>query len=334
MSLFAILDLEGEVQINDKTRFNASKSFNTKDSLEIASIEIKAGLDGSFIECFNPDKNECYLDWAFDNTSIDVNSSNSDLVFSESDGVNLSTNLTGGTYTLSQYVTEVVSKLNAAGALTYSGSVSDNIVTITADGTFELKSCSVQEQLHIDLEDSGTSVESNYIEYGLKAITVTVENNESTPETASRVYFQKVYSEDGDYLFSDDSDLITHESDIMSWVADGRATFKNFHRRAQKLIMQWIDENGYTDIYGNKFKKRDLVDKEEVRQWSTFMTLRLIYESLISQTDDVFEKKAMRALDLENSARKRVILRIDTDKSGDLDIGEQMGIGSISLFRR
>lgn len=332
MSIFSILELENEVQIGDKTRLHASKSFNTRNSIEINSITIKPELSASAIECFHPDYVERYIDWAYTNTSIDVDSNNNDIIFSESGGTDISTTLTAGTYTISQYITHVAARMTLAGTQTYTGSYANNKATISATTSFEIKSCSVQEQLHIELEDSGTIVISKFIEYGQKIVTLVCTNADAESDT--KYFYIKVYSEDGDYLFSNDSDLVAHEPDILKWVPDGRASFKNIHRRSQKLIMQWIDENGYTDINGKKYTKRDLVDVDEVKQWSTFMTLRMIFTGLSNQLDDVFDRKAREALDLENSARKRCVLRIDFDKNGQIDDNENLWIGSGSLFRR
>ena len=81
MGLFAIADLEAEVQLNDKTRFNASKSFWSKDVLPINALTIKPGVGASAIDCFSHNPDQWYLDWAFTSFAIDVDSTNNTLIF-------------------------------------------------------------------------------------------------------------------------------------------------------------------------------------------------------------------------------------------------------------
>jgi hypothetical protein len=143
-----------------------------------------------------------------------------------------------------------------------------------------------------------------------------------------------VISNDDDKLFSDDSLLISHEPDILKWLMDGKSSFNNIHRRSQELILAWLDEKGYVDVYGNKYTKEAIVDIDEVKQWSTFMTLRLIFESLSNAIDDIFSQKAKKYQILEFQARSRAVLRIDIDGDGIVDTGEQLSISSGVVLRR
>ena len=91
--MFAILENEPEVQVNDKTRLNAYKSFASKDVNEITSLTIKPELSGSAIDCFSTKVSDRYLDWVYTTTSIDVGTENDDLIFNEG-GSDISTTLT------------------------------------------------------------------------------------------------------------------------------------------------------------------------------------------------------------------------------------------------
>jgi hypothetical protein len=64
------------------------------------------------------------------------------------------------------------------------------------------------------------------------------------------------------------------------------------------------------------------------------MALRMIFQGLSNAVDDVFDRKAEIYDMLEQSARQRVILRLDTDGDGVADTGEGLSISSGSLFRR
>lgn len=122
-----------------------------------------------------------------------------------------------------------------------------------------------------------------------------------------------------DYLFSTDQDLRLHEPEILKWVVDGRSSFIDMHRRAQTLIMKWLDKEGYVDSDGNPFTKAAIVDIEEVKQWSTFLVLKLIFEGLSNAVDDIFHEKAKRYNGKMQEYRKKALLRIDVDGDGEVE---------------
>jgi len=330
MSIFALLDFEPEIQVNDKTRLNAGKSFASKAVSEITSLTVKPELSGSAIDVYAADPSNWYLDWSYAGTSIDVGADNDDLIFHEG-GADISTTLTAGTYTLSQYATELAARMTAAGTRTYTGGVSGGKITVSAPGAFQFRASSVSAQSFLDLAVISASHTSALVEYGNKIITVVASNG---VQTDTKYFYLKAYSETGDRLFCSDGDLIAHEPDIMSWTQDGRSSFKNVYRRAQKLIIAWLDEKGYCNVYGDKYTKNDILDIEEVRQWATFMSLRLIFQGLSKSLDDIFDRKSKLYEGSEIAARNRVILRIDTNKDGQVEDTEGLSVYSGSLFRR
>lgn len=331
MSIFSILDFEPEIQVNDKTRLNAGKSFASKAVAEITEITVKPELSGSAIDVYAADPSNWHLDWSYADTSIDVGTENDDLIFSQQGGADISTTLTAGTYTLGQYATEIAARMTAAGSQTYTGSAANGKITISASSPFQFKACSVSAQSFFDLAVISASQTSALVEYGNKIVTVVSTNG---TQTDTKYFYLKAYSEAGDRLFCSDGDLIAHEPDIMSWVQNGRSSFKNVYRRSQKLIIAWLDEKGYCNVYGDKYTKNDILDLEEVRQWSTFMSLRLIFQGLSNAIDDIFDRKSKLYELNEQAARQRVILRIDTNKDGQLEDTEGLSIYSGSLFRR
>lgn len=332
MSVFSLCDYESEIQILDKTRFDSSKSFAPVGSDEITTLTIKPGLDASAIDVYNSDNNLQFLDWCFSSFAIDVNSSNNSILFEEGGVSKSGTVANGSAYTLANYATAVATAMTSAGTQTYTASVSNNKITISAPTTaFKFVSSAAATQCFFDLDITSLSHEGDYVEYGIRAVTVASGNG---TDTNTLIVYPKVYSEAGDYLFSNDGDLTSHEPDIMKWVTDGRSSFKNVHRRSQKLIIAWLDEKGYVNVYGDKYTKRDIVDIEEVKQWSTFMTLRLIFQGLSNAVDDVFDRKAKYYELNEQAARQRVILRLDSNKDGVVNEIEGVSIYSGSLFRR
>lgn len=331
MSVFSIVDFESEVQIGDKTRIDASKSFASKATEQINKVEIKAGEDEGSISVYDLDSSNWFLDWCFNSFKIDVKSSNSGFKFKVGSTTHIAT-IANGSYTLSQYATALQTALNAAFANSFVVSISDGKATISGSNAFEILKSASATQLFMELGTSKTSHTGKLIEYVKRFVTVEVENPEAL--TSSSVVEINVYSEEGDRLFTSDQDLIAHEPDVLKWVPQGRATFKNVYRRAQKLIIAWLDEKGYVNAYAEKYNKFDIIDIEEVRQWSTFMSLRLIFEGISNSVDDVFSQKANKYSMLEEAARQRVILRIDYDKDGIVDTTEGVSIYSGSLFRR
>lgn len=332
MSIFALLDFEGEVQAGDKTRLNASKSFASKAVSEITSLTIKPDLNKSAVDVFGPDNKEWTLDWVYAGFRFDLDSSNNTFVVDES-GTKVTATLTAQTYaSLSALCSELQTALNAASALTYTVTVADNIITIAATGQFSFVDSPLVSILKFDINKSpSTSRKSEYVEYGQRIITVVASNGTNTD---TKYFYVNVYSEDGDYLFCDDQDLVAHEPDILRWVPDGRSSFKDVYRRVQRMIIAWLDEKGYVNQFGDKYTKRDIIDSDEVKQWATYMSLRLIFQGISNATDDVFSIKAKQYELLEIGARQRVILRLDTNKDGIADATEGLSIYSGSLFRR
>lgn len=144
----------------------------------------------------------------------------------------------------------------------------------------------------------------------------------------------EVLTEADDNLFSNDSDLMLHEHDILRYVPSGRNSFLNVHRRAQDRIVEWLAERGIYDSDGDKLTKTNIVDIDEVRQWSTFMALRFIYSDLSNAIDDVFDQKAKDYETLESRARNRSQYRFDFDGDGTVEDGEALTVSSSTMYRR
>ena len=139
MALFPHLELEGVVQINDKTRFSGVKSFVTKGASAITTMTVQPGADETPISIFDSDEDLRFLDWEFDTFEIDIDATNNKLDFKEGNGSELTATLVSATYTLSALATEIKTQLDATGALTYTVIVdSDDKMTISATDGFSL----------------------------------------------------------------------------------------------------------------------------------------------------------------------------------------------------
>jgi len=213
MAIFGKLELEKIIQVNDKTRLDARKSFVSVDEAAITLIEIEPVAGNGYIDVTSKQ----YLDWQY--------SADGDAVVS---------------------------------------------LRITTDGA---------------------------------------------PDTISGTL--PVISELDDKLFSDDSELLPYEPQVLEWVRSGRNSFKDIHRASQDRILKYLDKNKFWDLNGDPLTKAAIIDLNEVNDWSKFMTLKLIFEGLSNATDDIFHEKSLRYRDLERTARDRAVLRVDTNGDGD-----------------
>jgi hypothetical protein len=233
--IFPIIECDDTVQVNDKFRISADKSYVTKDEAAISLVEIDAG-DGSFIDVTG---------------SAPIKASNWFLDFQHS---------TPGSKTVA--------------------------VRVTTDGS---------------------------------PVTVT---KTVTVLTAAQ-----------DYLYSKDSELVAIESDILKYMPAGKASFKYAHREAQGQILEWLWTNGYWKSDGSRFVKTDFIDLIEVNYWSRYLTLRLIYDDLSNQTEDIFFKKARKHENTEHLWRRKAMLKIDVNGDAIQDPYEGLDMTTKRLVR-
>lgn len=345
MALFPNLDIEEKVQINDKTRLLGSRSFVTKGADAITTMTIKAGADGSALSVFDSKEANRYLDWQFSAFNIDVDSINNKIDFKEGSTVYAAT-ISTNTYTLTDLCTEIKTQMESAGAFTYTVTLSDSKITIAANGTFSLLPATGVNYINsilptIGFSPNAGSGDSDYanittktgkkIRHLTKSVEITIGDGATTSSVKEYI---ELYSVVGDALFSSDGDLKSHKEDIMNYLRSGRNSFLNFHRRAQDVIISTLDREGYIDVYGNKFTIDAFVDLEEFRQWSTFLTLRLIFEDRSNAIDDVFDRWAKDYGGYEVQAKSRAILRIDIDGDGLTEVGEGLQVRAGRLIRQ
>lgn len=137
-----------------------------------------------------------------------------------------------------------------------------------------------------------------------------------------------------DNLFSSDSNLIPYEPEMMNWVQSGRNTFIDKHRTAQTEILNELDANRIWKDDNTRYVAADIVDIQEFKEWSKFITLRIIFEGLSNDLDDVFSVKAKRYSSLTATAKKRASLRLDSDADGIISASEKTDILSGAMRRR
>ncbi len=337
--IFPVLEMEKNIQVGDKVRFDATKSFIAKGADQISEVSIKPGASGTAIDIFDKDPLNWYLDWKFDSFVLDVDSTNNKISFVEG-GAELTATVADGSYTLSTIAAAIKTAMDAAGG-TYTITINkDEKMVIVGLVNFKLlpvtgaqRDNSILKYLgfKIDSPTNTTTQTGEVMDSWCRKVVLTV--GEGVADYTETKYIN-VLSESGDALFSNDGDLMTHESDILKFVPQGRSSFKNIHRRCQELIIAWLDEQGYVNVFGNKFTKWDIKDVEEVRQWSTAMALKLIFRSVSNAVDDVFAERAKEYSIQEIVHRNRSVLRIDTDKDGVADQTETLSTWSGVVIRR
>jgi hypothetical protein len=176
----------------------------------------------------------------------------------------------------------------------------------------------------------------SYATDGEKTVTLRITTGVDIMTLDAPVDFQyelTVLSEENDNLFSNDNDLIQYEDDILKYVRKGRNTFLDKHRAAQSFILSELDRRRIVNRDGTRITKDQIKNIEEVREWSRFYTLYIIFKSLSNAVDDVFSQAfyLKRAQEAQNFA----IIRLDLNKDGSIDASrEQFDIFSTDMVRR
>ena len=135
-----------------------------------------------------------------------------------------------------------------------------------------------------------------------------------------------VLTEEIDALLSTDNDILPFEPKIHRYLPRGKNSFIYAHRKAQERIIAYLDEQRIWKNDNSRYGKLDLSTvtdpefKEQFRQWSSFETLLIIFESFQVSSGDLFQEKKLEYTALRNSARTRSALRLDQDGDGELDI--------------
>lgn len=138
-------------------------------------------------------------------------------------------------------------------------------------------------------------------------------------------------TEAADALFSSDSDLIAKEHDILSWLPAGFSSWNHVHRQAQKNILDWLDEIRLVKEDGSRWKPSELARRDQVRRFSVYIALRMIFGSISNQVGDVFDQKREQYAALESSARNRNYISLEPEGGqGRVDVD----VRSMSLVRR
>jgi hypothetical protein len=172
-----------------------------------------------------------------------------------------------------------------------------------------------------------------FVAAGAFTVSLKVTTNTVGPVTATITKDLTVKTVADDNLFSVDSDLTAWEPDILGYTRPGRASFLDIHREAQIQILDWLDEHEIWDKNQNRLTAAAVVDVQEVKQWSKFLTLQIIFEGLSNAIGDIFEKKSQRYAAKAEVARARGQIKLDLNGDGAADNVERISFNSIRVVR-
>jgi len=136
-----------------------------------------------------------------------------------------------------------------------------------------------------------------------------------------------------DKLFSDDQNILPYEPELRRFYSEGKSSYLAYHRKVRDLILDWINEMGFTDTSRDKITADAFVDLDEVRKWSESWTLWLIFQDLSNSVDDKFAQKAAMYQSRTLESQNRTKLRLDLDGDGTIDKGEFLLMDSVRMVR-
>ena len=163
----------------------------------------------------------------------------------------------------------------------------------------------------------------SYDSEGTKVATVRVTTDGSPVTKAVNIV---VVTTANDALFSNDSDIVTHEPEIYRFLRPGRASFLDFHRKAQERIIDSLRQRNIKNADGTAIAAANINNVEDVKQWSKYLTLSMIFESVQNAVEDLFAVKARDYMNMASKASERATIELDhngddvTDYNPDLKV--------------
>lgn len=166
--------------------------------------------------------------------------------------------------------------------------------------------------------------------------TIKVEVTTDSSVATEKDYTLTSISIEDDCLFSSDEDLEILEPEIKCYLKRGRCSFLDVHRMSKKIIMDWLQRQiQVKDCDGGvprKLVDKDLFCKEEIKTWSIYQSLLIIFRGLSNQTDDVFRDKLNDYREEMNAARARAEVTVDVNQDGTADYKESLRTAVLTRY--
>jgi len=115
-------------------------------------------------------------------------------------------------------------------------------------------------------------------------------------------------------LFSSDFDLYAYEPEIDNYLPKKWSSWNMVHLRAQEWITDMLDEKDIKAHDGSKYTAADILDKQQVKQLSTYKALQFIFDGNSNVAGDLFSIKAAKYMELSNTKASRSQLALDFNK--------------------
>lgn len=137
-------------------------------------------------------------------------------------------------------------------------------------------------------------------------------------------------------VLSNDKDLIGFFPTLLSYLPTGRESFIGFHQEARNRIVQHIRSSKRTIKSNTKLNTKnvdqfDLLNIEEFKQASKYLSLALIYSFLSRDDGDKFEDKKIEALAQYEISLDTAFMSIDLNDNGKDDESYSDKVGYIRI---
>ena len=165
---------------------------------------------------------------------------------------------------------------------------------------------------------------------GAKIITLRLTTSTATTQTFTKTV--TVLDLTAQKLFSLDSDLYIIEPEIDQYLPKRWSSWNLVHLKAQEYIIDWLDEKKIFKRDGSKYGVNDILDLQEVKQWSTYKVLEFIYEGNSNIVGDISSVKRdkYRTMSDEKASRSQLSLNY----SGDVaDTTQRTDLFSVQVVR-
>lgn len=133
-------------------------------------------------------------------------------------------------------------------------------------------------------------------------------------------------------LFTTDFDLVAYEPDIMKYLPKKWSSWNIIHMRAQDYIINYLSEKAILDKFGNAYTKDDIRDIKEVKDWSSALVLRYIFNTISNADNDIFKSKSDEYEEIANARGSRARINLDHNKNSKTD-DEVQDLRSVEVNR-